>query len=93
MVPAMASVVTVDKAGRIVIPLETRDAQGLRAGTKMLLVEGEGGLLYLEPLDHRQVAERLRKEMRGVDLKAIVRRVESKANRLAKARYPSLARR
>jgi len=89
----MASVVTVDKSGRIVIPLETRDSQGLRAGSKLLLVEGEGGLLYLEPLDPRQLAERLRKEMRGVDLKAIVRRVESKADRLAKSRYPALARR
>src|SRR3989304_1526627 len=39
----MATVVTVDKAGRIVIPKDTRDAQKLRSGTQLLLVEARDG--------------------------------------------------
>jgi len=89
----MAAVVTVDKAGRIVIPRGTRHSHGIRAGTKFLLVEGENGLLWLERIDPRELSDRLRREMRGVDLDAIVRRVESEANRLARSRYRALARR
>jgi len=88
----MATVVTVDKAGRIVIPKEMRDAQGIGAGAQFLLVEGEEGLLWLQRLKPEDIARRLREELRGVPIDRIVRQVEKEANRIARARYPVLAR-
>jgi len=88
----MATVVTVDKAGRIVIPKEMRDAQGIEAGAQFLLVEGEEGLLWLQRLKPEDIARRLREELRGVPIDRIVRQVEKEANRIARARYPVLAR-
>ena len=88
----MATVVTVDKAGRIAIPKEMRDAQGIEAGAQFLLVEGEEGLLWLQRLKPEDIARRLREELRGVPIDRIVRQVEKEANRIARARYPVLAR-
>jgi len=87
----MAGVVTVDRAGRIVIPRGTRRSQGIARGTKFLLVEGRNGSLHLEPLDAKQIAERLEAELRDVDVAGIARRIEAEANRMAKARYPAVS--
>jgi len=88
----MATVVTVDKAGRIVIPKDTRDAQKLRSGTQLLLVEARDGL-WLQRLDPEEWARRVREEMAGVDLGPLVRKVERETERFARKRYPALARR
>jgi len=89
----MASVVTADKAGRIVIPKETRTAQRIRPGTKFLLVEGRDGRLWLQRLDPEELARRIAEELRDVDLKPLIAKVEAEIKRLAAERYPTLARR
>lgn len=89
----MASVVTADKAGRIVIPKETRTAQRIRPGTKFLLVEGRDGRLWLQRLDPVELAKRIDEELQDVDLKPLIAKVEAEIKRLATERYPALARR
>ncbi len=89
----MPVVVTVDKAGRIVIPKETRTAQRIKPGTKFLLVEGRDGRMWLQRLDPEELARRIREETSGVDLEPIIAKVKAEIARLARERYPALARR
>src|SRR3989442_7544237 len=65
-IPLMTAVVPVDRAGRIVIPKETREAQGIAAGTKFLLIEGKEGSLWLQRLDPQELARRIHEELRGI---------------------------
>ncbi len=87
----MATVVAIDRAGRIVIPKETRDAQGIRTGTRFLLVEGRNGEIWLQRLDPVELARRIRDEMKGVDLGPIIEKVEAEIERIAAERYPASA--
>lgn len=89
----MATVVRMDRAGRIVIPKETRAAHGIRAGTKFLLVEGPEGRLWLQRLDPKELARRIEKELEGVDLDPLIAKVRAEGRRLAAERYPILRRR
>jgi len=88
----MVTVVAIDKAGRIVIPKETRDAQGIRPGTRFLLVEGRGGEIWLQRLDPEELARRIRDELRAVDLDPIIEKVQADIERIAAERYPAAAR-
>ena len=89
----MPTVVTIDKAGRIVIPKETRTAQSVRPGTKFLLVEGHGGRMWLQRLDPEELATQILEETRGMDLEPIIAKVKAEIERLAAERYPAIARR
>ena len=87
---AVAAVVTLDKAGRVVIPKDVRDAHGMRAGTKYLLVEGADGRLWLQRLDAAELARRIEQELRGVNLRPLVARIEKEMEGLAVRLYPAL---
>ena len=89
----MVTVVTIDKAGRIVIPKDTRKAQRIRPGTRFLLVEGRDGKLWLQRLDAKELAEQIQEELKGVDLRPLIAKVKAEIERLAAKRYPSLVRR
>lgn len=93
MIPQMTAVVTLDKAGRIVIPKETRRSRRLRPGTKFLLVEGRDGRIWLQRLDAEELARQIREELKGVDLDPLIAKVEAEAKALAKDKYPSVTRR
>lgn len=88
----MATVVTIDRAGRIVIPKETRESRGLRPGTKFLLVEGKDGRLWLQRLDPEELAKRIEEELADVDLDPLIAGVKEAIQRLAKERYPATSR-
>ncbi|HEX9340484.1 MAG TPA: AbrB/MazE/SpoVT family DNA-binding domain-containing protein [Thermoplasmata archaeon] len=85
----MPTVVTIDKAGRIVVPKETREAQHIRPGTKFLLVEGADGRIWLQRLDAEELARRIQGETRGVNLDAIIAKVEREVEDLTAKRYPA----
>ena len=91
--PSMPSVVPMDRAGRIVIPKETREAQGIAPGTKFLLIEGKDGSLWLQRLDPQELARRIHEELRGVDLAPLVARIEAEMESIAASKYPSATRR
>ena len=88
----MVTVVSIDKAGRIVIPKETRSAQKIRAGTKFLLVEGRDGRMWLQRLDADELARRIQQELEGVDIQPIVAKVKAEMDRLARELYPAASR-
>jgi len=89
----MPTVVTIDRAGRIVIPKETRDAQNIQPGTKFLLVEGQEGRMWLQRLDPEELAKKISEELRGVDLAPIVAKIKSETEGLAAREFPALRRR
>jgi len=88
----MATVVSIDKAGRIVIPKETRDSQKIRPGAKFLLVEGRNGTMWLQRLDPDELARQVHEELKGVDLEPIIAKVKAEVERLALSSYPALRR-
>lgn len=91
-IPLITAVVPVDRAGRIVIPKDTRDAQGIRAGTKFLLVEGKDGSLWLQRLDAEELARRIHNELQGTDLAPLIAKIEAEIEALASSKYPAAKR-
>jgi bifunctional DNA-binding transcriptional regulator/antitoxin component of YhaV-PrlF toxin-antitoxin module len=82
-----------DRSGRIVIPMETRKAQGLAPGTRFLLIEGKNGSLWLQRLDPQQLARQIHEELRGIDLAPLIAKIERKLESVAASKYPSATRR
>jgi AbrB family looped-hinge helix DNA binding protein len=89
----MASVVSMDRAGRILLPATARKQMGFRPGSKFLIAELEDGRLVLIPLDVEELAKRIRQEMKGVDIDAEVAKVKRDLRKLAEKEYPELAKR
>ena len=86
----MAEVVSVDKAGRIVIPKAVRDAAGIDERAKLLIAATERGRVVLQKLDVESLAGRLEKELAGKDVDAIVRKVREEIRARIRQDYPDL---
>jgi AbrB family looped-hinge helix DNA binding protein len=86
----MAEVVSVDRAGRVVIPKAIRDAVGIDERTKLLIAVGEHGRLVLQKLDVEAIASRLETEMKGKDVEAVVRKVRREIEARVREKYPDL---
>lgn len=89
--PSMAAVVPMDRAGRIVIPKDVREAQGIVPGTKFLLVEGKDGALWLQRLDPEELARRIHDELHEANLAPFFAKIEAEMEALASSKYPSAA--
>ena len=87
------AVTTIDKAGRVVIPKEIREKMGLEENNFLLLVETDRDALVLKKLDIRQIAERLRGELKGKDLDEIARKVEAESDERVRKEGPKALRR
>jgi AbrB family looped-hinge helix DNA binding protein len=88
------AVTTIDKAGRVVIPKEIREKMHLEENSVLLLAETERDALILKKLDIREIADRLRGELKGKDLDGIARKVEAESNeRVRKEERPQAVRR
>lgn len=74
------AVTTIDKAGRVVIPKEIREKMHLEENSILLLAETDKDALILKKLDIRQIADRLRWELKGKDLDEMARKVEAESN-------------
>ena len=86
----MTELVSIDSAGRLVIPKAIREAAGIDERTKLLIAMADHGRLILQKLDVEAVAGRLKKEMTGKDMDAIVRNVRKELRELVRQRYPDL---
>lgn len=86
----MAEVVSVDRAGRIVIPKAVREAAGIDERTKLLIAATEKGRVVLQKLDVESLADRLEKELAGKDIDAIVRKVREEIRARIRKDYPDL---
>ena len=87
---SMAEVVSVDEAGRIVIPKAVRDAAGVDERAKLLIAATEKGRVVLQKLDIESLTERLEKELAGKDIDAIVRKVREEIRARIRKDYPDL---
>ena len=88
------AITTIDKAGRVVIPKEIRERMNLGEDSALLVAETESGVLILKKLDIKEIADRLRVELKGKDLDEIARRVEEGSNeRVRKGERPKALRR
>ncbi len=86
----MAEIVSIDKAGRIVIPKSIRDSLGIEDGTMFILDEGEHGRLLLQKFNVDEIANRLEKETRGKDIDTIIKRIRKEMNDKIKKRYKKI---
>jgi AbrB family looped-hinge helix DNA binding protein len=86
----MAELVSVDKSGRLVIPKALREELSIDAGTKFLISSSEDGRVFLQKLDIEEIASRLEKELKSVNIDSAVRKIRTEINEKAKKKYPSL---
>jgi len=87
---SMSEVVSVDKAGRIVIPKAVRDAAGIDERAKLLIAATGKGRVVLQKLDVESLADHLEKELAGKDVDAIVRKVREEIHARIRKDYPDL---
>jgi len=88
----MEAVTKIDKAGRVVIPKEIRQHLKLEDDSSLLIAEASGGVVMLKKLDIKEIAKRLRQELKGVDVEAVASRVEAESNERARKKYKDFRR-
>jgi len=88
--PPMAEVVSVDRAGRIVIPKSIRKAAGISDRAKLLIAVTDSGRVVLQKLDVESLAARIEQEMAGKDVDAIARKVRKEVDARIREKYPDL---
>jgi len=74
------AITTIDKAGRVVIPEEMRERMNLEGDSAVLLAETGKGVLILKKLDVKEIADRLRVELKEADVDNLAGRVEEESN-------------
>ena len=86
----MAEIVSIDKAGRIVIPKSIRESLGIIQGTKFILAEGDSGRIFLQKFNIDEIATRLEKETKGKDIDAMVEKIRKEINEKLKKKYSDI---
>ena len=87
----MAEIVSVDRAGRVVIPKAIRDAADIGEKAKLLVAVAEKGRIVLQKLEVDAIAARLEKELAGKDVDAIARKVREEIRARVRKAYPDLS--
>jgi len=77
------SVVSIDKAGRVIIPAEVRKKLGITANTRLFLID-IGDKIVIEKLERLEIAKRLQEELKNVDIDKIVAETEGEMNERAR---------
>ncbi|MGI0080149.1 MAG: AbrB/MazE/SpoVT family DNA-binding domain-containing protein [Nitrososphaerales archaeon] len=86
------AITKIDKSGRVVIPKEIRQRAHLTEDTALLVTDTSGQIVVLKKLDVKELANRLRQELKGVDVEAIGRRIEDESNERARKQHKALRR-
>ncbi len=73
------NIVSIDKAGRIVLPSELRQRMHISPKTELLLVDFDDKII-LEKLDRTKIAKRLQNELKNVNIDSIVSEVGKDLN-------------
>jgi len=86
----MTRIVSVDPAGRILIPKAIRELAGFTEKTKLLVIAEEGRVV-LQRLDAGLLAARIGKELAGKDVDAVIRKVRQETRARVRKVYPNLS--
>jgi AbrB family looped-hinge helix DNA binding protein len=86
----MTKIVSIDKAGHLVIPKSIRDTLGIKEGTKFIVAEGKNGGLFLQKLNIDEIEEKLQMEIDKKDVDAVVKRIRKQVNDKVKRNYKDL---
>lgn len=84
------AVTKMDRAGRVVIPKEVRERMGLKEDTTLLVADATDEIVILKKLDVKELAKRLRQELKGIDVETIAKRVEEESNEQARKEQQAL---
>lgn len=84
------AVTKIDKAGRVVIPKEVREKVGLKEDETLLVADATDDILILKKLDVKELAKRLRSELKGINVEGIAKRIEEESNEQARKEYAAL---
>jgi AbrB family transcriptional regulator (stage V sporulation protein T) len=82
-------IVSIDKAGRIVIPGTMRKRLKLNEGAKLLIADVKNDLLIIKKINIEELAEQLEKDFKKVDIDAVVGRVRSDIKEKIRKKHPS----
>jgi AbrB family looped-hinge helix DNA binding protein len=83
-------ITSVDKAGRIVLPKETRGRLGINEKTKLLLAEVKGDTIILKKISVQEMAKQLEVDLKNVDLMSLFKKVRDETNEKVKRAYPEI---
>ncbi len=84
------AVTKIDDVGRVVIPKDIRKKLDLKPDTTLLVADVANDIVVLKKLDVRELAKRLREELKGRDVGAIARRIEKESNEEARKEHQAL---
>jgi AbrB family looped-hinge helix DNA binding protein len=86
----MAEIVHIDDAGRLVIPKAIRKSIGISGGEKFVIAEVDEGRIFLQKIDVQEIADNLKRELKGKNIDAVVKKVRKEMNEKVKKKYPKM---
>jgi len=73
-------IVSIDKAGRLLIPQDIRRRAKIDDKNKLLIIDVENDTIVIKKIDKDEIARRLKEELKGVDIDKIVKKVRAELN-------------
>jgi AbrB family looped-hinge helix DNA binding protein len=83
-------IVSIDKAGRIVIPGTMRKRLKLNEGAKLLIADVKNDLLIIKKINIEELAEQLETDFKKIDIDTVVGRVRSDIKEKIRKKHPSV---
>ena len=83
-------IVTIDNAGRLVIPEFIRKKLHLTRNVPLLITELDDDKILIKKLDRDEIEKRLREELKDVDIYKIASEVRTEVNEAAKKKYAAI---
>jgi AbrB family looped-hinge helix DNA binding protein len=83
-------IVSIDKAGRIVIPGAMRKMLKLNSGANLLIADVKNDLLIIKKINIEELAEQLEKDFRKIDIDTVVGKVRSDIKEKIRKKHPSV---
>jgi len=83
-------IVSIDKAGRIVIPCILRKKLKLNEDSKFLIADVKKDLLILKKINIEELAQQLEKDFKNIDIDTVVGEVRSDINEKIRKKHPAV---
>lgn len=83
-------IVSIDNAGRLVIPEFIRRKLHLTKNVPLLITELDDDKILIKRLDRDEIEKKLREELKGVDITKIASEVQTEVNEIARKKYAAI---